>query len=93
MSYGMPDFTGDTARARDCDVMNQSLVHEMSEQVMKGRASIDIDVAGAKASQDWGEKNLFKMTRSKAAPQMPNSIGGEPGDQRSGSNESAAAEE
>jgi hypothetical protein len=27
-------------------------------------------------------------SRSKAAPQMPNSIGGEPGDQRSGASES-----
>jgi hypothetical protein len=60
---------------------------------MSGRASIDIDVAGAKAAKDWGEKNLFKTTRSKAAPQMPNSIGGEKGDDRSGSSESTAQEE
>jgi hypothetical protein len=86
-----PDFSGDTARERDRDVMNRSLVEDMSKQVMSGRASIDIDVAGAKANQDWGERNLFKTTRSKAAPQMPNSIGGGKGDDRSGSDESPAA--
>ena len=60
----------------------------MSKQVMSGRASIDIDVAGAKANQDWGEKNLFKTTRTKGAPQMPNTVGNTPGDQQAGSSES-----
>jgi hypothetical protein len=86
-----PDFSGDTARERDRDVMNRSLVEDMSKQVMSGRASIDIDVAGAKASKDWGEKNLFRTTRSKAAPQMPNSTGGAKGDEQSGSSESTPA--
>ena len=65
----------------------------MSKQIMTGRASIDIDVAGAKANKDWGEKNLFKETRSKAAPQMPNSIGGAKGDHAGGSSESAPSNE
>jgi hypothetical protein len=79
------------ARTRDAesnrDVMNGALIRSMASEQIKGRASIDIDVAGAKASKDWGEKNLFKETRSKAAPQMPNSTGGEKGDNHSGSSE------
>lgn len=93
MSYDAPDFSGDAERNRDRDVMNKSLVEDMAKSVVNGRASIDIDVAGAKASQDWGEKNLFRETRSKAAPQMPNSLGGAKGDDRSGSSEGAQQEE
>jgi hypothetical protein len=92
MEY-QPDFSGARERDRDRSVMSRELVNDMASKVVTGKASIDIDVAGARANQDWGEKKLFKKTRSKAAPQMPNSIGGEPGDERSGSDEGPATNE
>ncbi len=79
----------DEDAASDRDVMNGALVKSMAAQEMKGRASIDIDVgAHDKAVQERAERGLFSETRSKAAPQMPNSTGGEKGDNHSGAEDS-----
>lgn len=67
--------------------MDTSLVHSISQNVMKGRAAIDIDVGGVKGSEDESDNGLFKTTRSKAAPAMPNTIGGADGDKSSTSEE------
>jgi hypothetical protein len=61
MTYDAPDFSGDAAAsARNRDVLNRSLVEDMSKQVMSGRTSIDIDVGGAKSRQGLGREEFVQ---------------------------------
>ncbi len=74
--------------AADRKALDSSMARNMAAQVMMGKANIDIDVGGAKKSTEPSEPaGLFNQTRSKAAPAMPNTTGGETGDKTSGASE------
>jgi hypothetical protein len=82
-----------TKRTDDDDatrkIIDAGLINSMSSATMRGKASIDIDVGGAGKTADASDsdKGLFNTPRSKAAPQMPNTVTNTPSDKSSTSDE------
>jgi hypothetical protein len=85
--------TLNTKRNEDDDatrkVIDAGLLDSMSVTKMKSTANVNIDVsdAGKGGGGDDSDKGLFNTARTKAAPQMPNTVTNEKGDKSAGSSE------
>lgn len=70
-------------------VIDAGLINNMSMDKIKASANVNVDVTGATKSADAGDsdKDLFNTTRSKGAPQLPNTATNTKDDKSSASSE------